>query len=174
LLRTIDVGPVGRGCGAGAGGAAGSVVATKTIDPKDDMVKEIVRAAAENAIGEGAGGLIVKGIEKVVAPGMKLLRGADDAIKTIEEQREIIKAGKATFVDEADKKVLEEAVKKGFLTPGLVTDTEFLDQIQNVVKSGIFGSGGLKKAEAGAETIAKSGINDFVDKFWILHINIYF
>ncbi len=156
-----------RSAAAGFGGAGGSAVATTTIDPKDDMVKEVIRAAIENAAGEGIGGLAVKGIQKAVAPGMKLLRGADDAIKTIEEQREIIKAGKATFVDEADKKVLEEAVKKGFLTPGLVTDTEFLDQIQNVVKSGIFGSGGLKKAEAGAETIAKSGINDFVDKFII-------
>ncbi len=156
-----------RSAAAGFGGAGGSAVATTTIDPKDDMVKEVIRAAIENAAGEGIGGLAVKGIQKAVAPGMKLLRGADDAIKTIEEQREIIKAGKATFVDEADKKVLEEAAKKGFLTPGLVTDTEFLDQIQNVVKSGIFGSGGLKKAEAGAETIAKSGINDFVDKFII-------
>jgi len=156
-----------RSAAAGFGGAGGSAVATTTIDPKDDMVKEVIRAAIENAAGEGIGGLAVKGIQKAVAPGMKLLRGADDAIKTIEEQREIIKAGKATFVDEADKKVLEEAAKKGFLTPGLVTDTEFLDQIQNVVKSGIFGSGGLKKAEAGAETIAKSGITDFVDQFII-------
>ena len=156
-----------RSAAAGVGGAGGSAVATTTIDPKDDMVKEVIRAAIENAAGEGIGGLAVKGIQKAVAPGMKLLRGADDAIKTIEEQREIIKAGKATFVDEADKKVLEEAAKKGFLTPGLVTDTEFLDQIQNVVKSGIFGSGGLKKAEAGAETIAKSGITDFVDQFII-------
>ena len=133
-----------RSAAAGVGGGGGSAVATATIDPKDDMVKEVIRAAIENAAGEGIGGLAVKGIQKAVAPGMKLLRGADDAIKTIEEQREIIKAGKATFVDEADKKVLEEAAKKGFLTPGLVTDTEFLDQIQNVVKSGIFGSGGLK------------------------------
>jgi hypothetical protein len=156
-----------RSAAAGVGGGGGSAVATATIDPKDDMVKEVIRAAIENAAGEGIGGLAVKGIQKAVAPGMKLLRGADDAIKTIEEQREIIKAGKATFVDEADKKVLEEAAKKGFLTPGLVTDTEFLDQIQNVVKSGIFGSGGLKKAEAGAETIAKSGITDFVDQFII-------
>jgi hypothetical protein len=156
-----------RSAGAGAGGAVGSVAATTTIDPKDDMVKEIVRAAAENAIGEGAGGLIVKGIEKVVAPGMKLLRGADDAIKTIEEQREIIKAGKASAIDKAAEIELEEAAKKGLLTPGIVADSEFLDQIQNIVKSGVFGSGGLRKAEVGAETIAKSGIDDFVNQFII-------
>jgi hypothetical protein len=155
-----------RSAGAGAGGAVGSVVA-QPLDPRDDMVKEIVRAAAENAIGEGAGGLIVKGIEKVVAPGMKLLRGADDAIKTIEEQREIIKAGKAGFIDDADKQLLKEASEKGLLTPGLVADPEFLDSVQRIVKAGIFGSGGLKKAEAGAETIAKSGITDFVDNFII-------
>jgi hypothetical protein len=155
-----------RSAGAGAGGAVGSVVA-QPLDPKDDMVKEIVRAAAENAIGEGAGGLIVKGIEKVVAPGIKLLRGADDAIKTIEEQREIIKAGKASAIDKAAEIELEEAAKKGLLTPGIVTDSEFLDQIQNIVKSGVFGSGGLRKAEVGAETIAKSGIDDFVNQFII-------
>jgi hypothetical protein len=156
-----------RSLKAGAGGAAGSVVATKTIDPKDDMVKEIVRAAAENAIGEGVGGLAVKGIEKIVAPGMKLLRGADDAIKTIEEQRAIIKAGKASAIDKTAEIELEEAAKKGLLTPGLVADPEFLDQIQGIVKAGIFGSGGLKRAETGAETIAKSGIKDFVDQFII-------
>jgi hypothetical protein len=50
------------------------------------MVKEIVRAAVQNAAGEGVGGLAVKGIEKAIAPGMKLFKGADDAIKTIEEQ----------------------------------------------------------------------------------------
>jgi hypothetical protein len=156
-----------RSAGAAAGGGVGSVVA-QPLDPKDDMVKEIVRAAAENAIGEGVGGLAVKGIEKVVAPGMKLLRGADDAIKTIEEQREIIKAGKAAaFADDADKIALDEAAKKGFLTPGIVTESEFLDQLQGIVKSGIFGSGGLRKTIEGAETIAKSGIDDFVDKFVI-------
>jgi len=156
-----------RSAAAGAGGAAGSAVATTTIDPKDDMVKEIVRAAIENAAGEGVGGLAVKGIEKAVAPGLKLLRGADDAIKTIEEQREIIKAGKASAVDKAAEIELEEAAKKGLLTPGIVTDSEFLDQIQNIVKSGVFGSGGLRKAEVGAETIAKSGIDDFVNQFII-------
>jgi hypothetical protein len=156
-----------RSAAAGAGGGAGSIVATKTIDPKDDMVKEIIRAATENAIGEGVGGLAVKGIEKVVAPGMKLLRGADDAIKTIEEQRAIIKAGKASAIDKAAEIELEEAAKKGLLTPGIVADSEFLDQVQNIVKSGVFGSGGLRKTEAGAEIIAKSGIDDFVDKFII-------
>jgi hypothetical protein len=155
-----------RSAGAAAGGGVGSVVA-QPLDPKDDMVKEIVRAAAENAIGEGAGGLIVKGIEKVVAPGMKLLRGADDAIKTIEEQREIIKAGKASAIDKAAEIELEEAAKKGLLTPGIVADSEFLDQVQNIVKSGVFGSGGLRKTEAGAEIIAKSGIDDFVNQFII-------
>ena len=131
------------------------------------MVKEIVRAAIENSAGEGIGGLAVKGIEKVVAPGMKLLRGADDAIKTIEEQRAIIKAGKASAIDKAAETELEEAAKKGLLTPGIVTENEFLDQVQNIVKSGLFGSGGLRKAEVGAETIAKSGIDDFVNQFII-------
>jgi len=156
-----------RSAAAGAGGGAGSFVATKTIDPKDDTVKEIIRASAENLIGEGAGGLIVKGVQKAIAPGMKLFKGADDAIKTIEEQREIIKAGKATFVEEADKKLLEEAAEKGLLTPGLVADNDFIDQTQRIVKSSLIGAGGLKRAEGGAETIARSALDDFVDKFLI-------
>jgi hypothetical protein len=154
-----------RSAAAGAGGAVGSVAATTTIDPKDDMVKEIVRAAIENAAGEGIGGLAVKGIEKAIAPGVKLLKGADDAINVIEEQRKVIQAGKATFKDEADKIVLEEAAKTGRLTPGIVADSEFLDQTQNIVKSSLIGSGGLRTTEYGAETIAKSGLDDFVDKF---------
>lgn len=154
-----------RSAAAGAGGAAGSAVATTTIDPKDDMVKEIVRAAIENAAGEGIGGLAVKGIEKAIAPGMKLIKGADDAINVIEEQRKVIQAGKATFKDEADKVLIEEAAKTGRLTPGIVTDSDFLDQTQNIVKASLIGSGGLRRAEYGAETIAKSGLDDFVDKF---------
>jgi len=156
-----------RSAAAGAGGGAGSIVATKTIDPKDDMVKEIIRAATENAIGEGVGGLAVKGIEKIVAPGFKLLRGADDAIKTIEEQRAIIKAGKASAVDAIAKKELEYAAEKGLLTPGIATESEFLDQLQSIVKSGIFGSSGLRKTIEGAETISKSGVDDFVKQFII-------
>ena len=162
FLRQLAI----RSAGAGAGGAVGAIAA-QPIDPKDDMVKEIVRASIENAAGEGIGGLAVKGVEKVVAPGLKLLRGADDAIKTIEEQRAIIKAGKASAIDKAAEMELEEAAKKGLLTPGIVTDSEFLDQVQNIVKSGLFGSGGLRKAEVGAETIAKSGIDDFVNQFII-------
>jgi hypothetical protein len=156
-----------RSAAAGSGGAVGSVAATTTIDPKDDMVKEIVRAAVQNAAGEGVGGLAVKGIEKAIAPGMKLFKGADDAIKTIEEQREIIKAGRATFTDAADKQILDEAAKKGLLTPGLVADNDFIDQTQRIVRSSLIGSGGLKRAETGAETIAKSALDDFVDKFLI-------
>jgi len=162
FLRQLAI----RSAGAGAGGAIGSIAA-QPIDPKDDMVKEIVRASFENAAGEGIGGLAVKAVEKVVAPGFKLLKGADDAIKTIEEQREIIKTGKAAFTDEVDRIALDEAAKKGFLTPGIATDSEFLDQLQSIVKSGIFGSSGLRKTIEGAETIAKSGIDDFVNQFVI-------
>ncbi len=39
---------------SGAGGGAGAVVA-QTFDPKEDIVKEVVRAAGEGALGEAVG-----------------------------------------------------------------------------------------------------------------------
>ena len=164
LSRPFLTSLAARSAAAGVGGGIGAVAA-QSIDPKDDMVKEIVRAAAENSIGEGVGGLLVKGVEKAIAPGVKLLRGADDAVKTIEEQRKIIQAGKATFKTAEDKTMLDTAAKEGFLTPGLTADNNFIDILQNISKNSFLGSKGLENATKGAETIAKSGLDDFVSGF---------
>jgi len=161
FLKQLLKSSAGAGLGSGTGGGIASV----TVDPKDDMVKEIIRASIEGAAGEAIGLPIAKGIEKVLAPAVKTLKGADDAARVIEEQREIINKGLATAKTPADREALLAAAKNGILTPGLITDNQFIDILQNISEVSLLGSGGIRAAKEGAETIAKSGIDDFVEQF---------
>ena len=160
FLKQLLKSSLGAGAGSGVGGGAAQIV-----DPKDDMVKEIVRASIEGFAGEAIGLPIAKGVEKVLAPAVKTLKGADDAARVIEEQREIINKGLATAKTPADREALLAAAKNGVLTPGLITDNQFIDILQNISEVSLLGSGGIRAAKEGAETIAKSGIDDFVEQF---------
>ena len=160
FLKQLLKSSAGAGVGSGTGGGVAQI-----IDPKDDMVKEIIRASIEGAAGEAIGLPIAKGVEKVLAPVVKTFKGADDAARVIEEQREIINKGLATAKTPADKEALLAAAKNGVLTPGLITDNQFIDILQNISEVSLLGSGGIRTAKEGAETIAKSGIDDFVEQF---------
>ncbi len=160
FLKQLLKSSAGAGVGSGTGGGVAQI-----IDPKDDMVKEIVRASIEGAAGEAIGLPVAKVVEKVLAPGVKTLKGADDAARIIEEQREIINKGLATAKTPADREALLTAAKNGILTPGLIADNQFIDILQNIAEVSLLGSGGIRAAKEGAETIAKSGIDDFVEQF---------
>ncbi len=160
FLKQLLKSSLGAGAGSGTGGGVAQIV-----DPKDDMVKEIVRASIEGFAGEAIGLPIAKGVEKVLAPAIKTFKGADDAAKIIEEQRQIINKGLATAKTPADKEALLIAAKNGVLTPGLITDNQFIDILQQITEVSLLGSGGIRSAKEGAETIAKSGIDDFVEQF---------
>jgi len=148
----------------GAGGAAISQTFDPTFNPEDDfgevmssISKDMLRSGAIAATGEGAGLLIGKGITKVLGKNKKLLDGAEDAVKTIEEQKTKILANPKSYSQE-----VKDAVKVGQLTPALLQKGQTIDILENVSESSLFGGGSLRYAKEGANTVAQSGLDDFL------------
>ena len=78
-----------RMIGAGVGeGSAGGI--SQFFDPRESVVKEVLRAAAQGIAGEGLGAVVNKAIAKVFGKNKKLIDGAEDAVKTIAKQKEKI------------------------------------------------------------------------------------
>jgi hypothetical protein len=148
----------------GAGGAAVSQTFDPTFNPEDDfgevmssISKDMLKSGAIAATGEGAGLLIGKGITKVLGKNKKLLDGAEDAVKTIEEQKTKILANPKSYSQE-----VKDAVKVGQLTPALLQKGQTIDILENVSESSLFGGGALRYAKEGANTVAQSGLDDFL------------
>ena len=148
----------------GAGGAAVSQTFDPTFNPEDNfgevmasISKDMLKSGAIAATGEGAGLLIGKGITKVLGKNKKLLDGAEDAVKTIEEQKTKILANPKSYSQE-----VKDAVKVGQLTPALLQKGQTIDILENVSESSLFGGGALRYAKEGANTIAQSGLDDFL------------
>jgi len=148
----------------GAGGAAISQTFDPTFNPEDDfgevmssISKDMLKSGAIAATGEGAGLLIGKGITKVLGKNKKLLDGAEDAVKTIEEQKTKILANPKSYSQE-----VKDAVKVGQLTPALLQKGQTIDILENVSESSLFGGGALRYAKEGANTVAQSGLDDFL------------
>ena len=99
FLTQLAKSSIGSGVGAGTGAAI-----SQTFDPKDDVVKEVVRAATEGALAEAIGGpALIKG-GQVVAKYLNkpknytnLLEGADNAEKALMETAEKIIANPAEY-----------------------------------------------------------------------------
>jgi hypothetical protein len=159
--------------GAGFGEATGAGI-SQTFDPSfdseddieeimTDISKDMLRGFASGATGEGAGILLNKSIARVVGKNKKLIEGAEEAIETIENQRKkIIAAG-------GDEKIyknkIQDAALTGQLTPGLLQEGQLIDLLENVSELSLVGSGSIRTAREGAETIAASGVDDFVKNF---------
>jgi len=159
-----------RMMGAGLGEATGAAV-SQTFDPtfnsEDDFNKiakdisiDLLRAGATGVAGEGIGQVIGKGITKLVSRNQKLIKGADEAVQTIEEQKTKILANPKSYSQE-----VKDAVKVGQLTPGLLQKGQTIDILENISESSLFGGGALRYAKEGANTIAQSGVDDFVKMY---------
>ena len=150
--------------GAAAGGGTAAGVASVTFDPKDDVLKEVVRGASEAAIGEAIGAPIAikvgQGLTKVLGPKIELLPGAEAAESIIKEQSAKIKANPKLYDAE-----LQKAAGDAQLTIGLKADNFLIDTLQNITEKSLLGAGKIIAAKEGAKTVAESAINDFVDPF---------
>lgn len=163
-----------RMMGAGLGEATGAAV-SQTFDPtfnsEDDFNKiakdisiDLLRAGATGVAGEGIGQVIGKGITKIIGRNKKLIDGADEAVKTIDEQK--LKINKSILKDpKSYSQEVKDAVKVGQLTPGLLQKGQTIDILENISESSLFGGGALRYAKEGANTIAQSGLDDFVDLY---------
>ena len=106
--------------GAGAGGAIGAGVA-QTFDPRESIVREVARGAAQGAFGEilgfGVAGGLAKAYNKITKGTIDTIAGAEKATQIIARDKEFFKAlkqfdeGKA-LSDDAIKKLSEPAVDK--------------------------------------------------------------
>ena len=167
MVRPALQAAVTRMAGAGIGEMGGAGI-SQTFDPSfdssddfheiaKDISKDLLRAGATGVAGEGVGQLIGKGITKVVGKNKKLLDGAEEAVQTIEQQKAKIIANPESY-----SKQVKDSVKLGQLTPGLLQKGQTIDILENVAESSLIGGGSLRYAKEGANTIAQSGLDDFL------------
>jgi len=153
---------VTRMIGAGVGeGLAGAV--SQFFDPRESVVKEVLRAAAQGVGGETLGAVVNKVIAKALSKNKKLIEGAEEAVETIAQQKEKIIAAPSSY-----SKRIQEAARTGNLTPALIQEGQTLDILENVAELSLIGSGGIRFTREGAETVAQSGIDDFVKQFKVV------
>ena len=167
MVRPALQAAVTRMAGAGIGEMGGAGI-SQTFDPSfdssddfheiaKDISKDLLRAGATGVAGEGAGQLIGKGIAKVFGKNKKLLDGAEEAVQTIEQQKTKIIVNPESYT-----KQVKDSVKLGQLTPGLLQKGQTIDILENVAESSLIGGGSLRYAKEGANTIAQSGLDDFL------------
>lgn len=156
FVRPALQGVVTRMSGAGIGEASGAL-ASQTFDPRESVSKEMLRAFATGATAEGVGTIANKAIAKVFGKSKKLIDGAEEAVETIEQQRKKIIANPKDY----DGKVID-ATKNGTLTAGLLQEGQLVDLLENISELSLFGGGSVRYAREGAETLASSGITDYV------------
>lgn len=169
--------------GAGVGGGTGAAI-SQTFDPKEDIVKEVTRAAAEGSIGDVLGrgaGKVLGGIyNKVVGKGTDTIKGARAAARVIEDQKNIIRdtiqkqssGAKLDDVMQARLSRIEQVYgpqfaqtfEKALLTPGLAANNRTINLLENIAEGSFLGSGSLVTAKEGAEQVVRSAIDDFVTK----------
>ena len=147
--------------GSAVGSGTGAVVA-QAVDPKDDVVKEVVRASIEGAVAEGIGGpLTIKGaqyVSKLLGPKIALIKGADVAEKTLAEQIAKIKADPSKYSPEIVK-----AAEKAMLTPGVKADSRLIDIAENIAEKSLFGSGSLVSTKEAAKKVTASAMERFTE-----------
>ena len=120
---------------SGAGSATGAVAA-QTFDPKDDIGKEIVRAATEGALAEAIGGPVLIGAGRGVSKGYKYITGQLGDPTQLKARVEMIKGAK-----EAEKALVSKADQimygtKGFV-PGAVPDIKNVRNFLEINKDNI-------------------------------------
>jgi hypothetical protein len=163
--------------GSGLGGATGAGV-SQVFDPKDDIVREMVRGGLEGAVGEAIGApVVIKGgqlLSKTFnrSGPREFLKPFEDAVQA----EEILFTGKAAQADailaNPEKytnkfydvnKVIEMATeaKKG-LTPGMKTESRFLDTMENISTKSFFGAEELIGRKEALAFVGQTAQKDFI------------
>jgi len=146
--------------GAGVGGGTGAAV-SQTFDPKEDVVKEIMRAATEGALGEAIGApVVIKGgqiVSKLLNSRTpkefnSLLDGAADAEKALKlKANEVLKAEKVLLDPKASKTNIEKANKIFEKLKTKKAKQELIDSANEIVEAGL--TPGIKSSNRTLEII---------------------
>jgi len=149
--------------GSALGSATGAAIA-HPIDPKEDIVTDIVKGAASGFLQETIGAPIglkaAQIIEKAVGPQIKLLQGAKEAEEVLADQAVKIKANPQLYDPEVVK-----AAGDPSLTLGIKADSRFWDTAQNISEKSFLGAAPILAKKEGAKLLAESSIDDFVKGF---------
>jgi hypothetical protein len=148
------------GAGTGEGSAAGIA---QFFDPKESVAREVLRASAQGITGEGFGAVVNKAIAKALGRNKKLIDGAEEAVTTIEKQKQKILKSPDSY-----SKRVQEAARTGNLTPALLQEGQLIDVAENIAELSLVGSGAIRYTREGAETIATSGVDDFLKQFKVV------
>lgn len=171
--------------GAGVGGGTGAAVA-QTFDPKEDVVKEILRASMEGALGEAIGApVVIKGAQvvgKVLGSRNPkkfndLLDGANEAELALKEKSAQILKDPAKFAAKyglkTDAKNIEklttaaQEMSKG-LTPGVKSSNRTLEIIENISQKSLIGGGAISARYQAAKEIGDLVAKDMLQQYKVV------
>jgi hypothetical protein len=168
--------------GSGLGGASGAGV-SQVFDPKDDIVREMVRGGVEGAVGEAIGApVVIKGgqlLSKTFnrSGPKEFLKPFEDAQQAEEilftkgtkdkpSQADAILANPERYANKFYdvNKVIEMATeaKKG-LTPGMKTESRFLDTMENISAKSFFGAEELIGRKEALAFVGQAAQRDFIE-----------
>jgi len=177
--------------GAGVGGGTGAAI-SQTFDPKEDIVKEITRAAAEGSIGDVLGrgtSKVLSGIYgKVVGKSTSTINEAQIAERILQKEKKAIadavlkkqnlKAGES--LDDFSAKRLAQLendlgpdyarrVSQGLITPSLVNKNFLLNVLENVTEGSFTGGGKIIATREAARGTVRSGLDDLIERATIVN-----
>jgi len=145
--------------GAGVGGGTGAAVA-QTFDPKEDVVKEILRASTEGALGEAIGApVVIKGgqlVSKLLGGTPKqfnsLLEGAEAAEKSLQDKSLRILELKKIIDDPKSSAVAVRQAKEVFEKLGSPKQQQsIIDSAKEIAEGGL--TPGVKSSNRTLEII---------------------
>jgi hypothetical protein len=169
--------------GSAVGGGTGAGLA-QTFDPKDDIVREILRGGFEGAVGEAIGAPVVIKGGQLISKTFNKAPTAKEFLKPLTDAQEaeeiLFTVGKKGIPSQADKilanpekytdkfydvdKVLEMAkeAKKG-LTIGMKTESRFLDTLENIATKSFFGAEELIGRKEALAFVGQAAQKDFIE-----------
>jgi predicted hydrocarbon binding protein len=171
--------------GAGVGGGTGAAVA-QTFDPKEDVIKEILRATTEGALAEAIGApIVIKGgqvVGKLLGSRNPkkfndLLDGATEAENALKAKSAEILKDPLKFAEKfklkTDPKNIEklknaaEEMSKG-LTPGVKSSNRTLEIIENISQKSLLGGGAITTRYEAAKNIGDLVAKDMLEQYKVV------
>ena len=150
LTRSIFAG-TGESLGAGA---------AQTFDPKESVVREMLRGFATGATAEVIGASIPRILGKVGFKGIKFDKDAELAEQIVKSEKEKIEKGVSRLTEEEI-----ESARKGIITPGIGSGNRVVDVLENLAEKSLIGGKGIIDARKGGQILVSRRIADTVDEF---------
>lgn len=150
LTRSLFAG-TGESLGAGA---------SQTFDPKESVIREMLRGFATGASAEVIGAAIPRILGKVGFKGIKFTDEAEKAEELIKSQKDKVNKGYYKLSEEEQK-----IANTGMITPGIGSENRFIDVAENVAEKSLIGGGRILQSRRGAELLSTKSVDDFLEQY---------